>query len=129
VTVRDDDAGRENLCRYVLRHPISLSRHSLTTDGRIAYQMKYPRRGKTHLLMACAVSCASRQSGTPTASSVGQVRGRAIERVAMARARRAQTRGHQAPASTPERAATAGADQDHGRVVHACGGRKPHAVA
>jgi hypothetical protein len=35
----------------VLRHPISLSRLSLTSDGRVAYEMKYPRRGKTHLLM------------------------------------------------------------------------------
>jgi len=33
VTVRgDDDVGRENLCRYVLRHPISLSRLSLAAS-------------------------------------------------------------------------------------------------
>jgi|GEM_PF-1013815 len=52
ITVRgDDDVGRENLCRYVLRHPISLSCLSLTSDGRVAYQMKYPRGKKTHLLM------------------------------------------------------------------------------
>jgi hypothetical protein len=52
VTVRgNDDVGRENLCRYVLRHPISLSRLSLTSDGRVAYQIKYPRGSKTHLLM------------------------------------------------------------------------------
>ena len=31
-----------------------------------------------------AVSCTSREPGTPTASSVGSVRGRAVERVAMA---------------------------------------------
>jgi hypothetical protein len=49
VTVRgDDDVGRENLCRYVLRHPISLSRLSLTSDGRVAYEMKYPRGSRTH---------------------------------------------------------------------------------
>jgi hypothetical protein len=35
----------------VLRHPISLSRLGLTTDGRVAYEMKYPRAKKTHLLM------------------------------------------------------------------------------
>jgi len=52
VTVRGNDAvGRENLCRYVLRHPISLSRLGLTSDGRVAYQMKYPRGSRTHLLM------------------------------------------------------------------------------
>jgi len=52
VTVRgDDDVGRENLCRYVLRHPVSLSRLSLTSDGRVAYQIKYPRGSRTHLLM------------------------------------------------------------------------------
>jgi hypothetical protein len=50
------------------------------------------------------------------------VRGRAVERVAMARARRAQVRRRQAPpARTSERATTADRDQDHGRVVHACG--------
>jgi len=31
VTVHaDDDEGRENLCRYILRHPISLQRLSMT---------------------------------------------------------------------------------------------------
>ena len=47
----DDDLGRENLCRYVLRHPISLQRLSMTRDGRVAYRVKYPRGNKTHLLM------------------------------------------------------------------------------
>lgn len=52
VTVRaDDDVGRESLCRYIVRHPISLQRLSLTRDGRVAYAIKYPRGNKTHLLM------------------------------------------------------------------------------
>ena len=52
VTVHaDDDVGRENLCRYVLRHPISLQRLSMTRDGRVAYRVKYPRGKRTHLLM------------------------------------------------------------------------------
>lgn len=52
VMVRgDDDVGRENLCRYILRHPISLQRLSMTRDGRVAYAIKYPRGRRTHLLM------------------------------------------------------------------------------
>ena len=52
VMVRaDDDVGRENLCRYILRHPISLQRLSMTQDGRVAYAIKYSRGNKTHLLM------------------------------------------------------------------------------
>jgi len=53
VTVEQGDAdGRERLCRYVLRHPLSLQRLSWTKDGRIAYEVKYPRSRKhTHLLL------------------------------------------------------------------------------
>ena len=44
VTVRgDDDVGGENLCRYVLRHPISLSR--LNRSGR---RLPTQRAAKTH---------------------------------------------------------------------------------
>jgi hypothetical protein len=53
VTVKQGDAdGRERLCRYVLRHPLSLQRLSWTKDGTIAYEVKYPRSPKhTHLLL------------------------------------------------------------------------------
>ena len=52
MTVRaDDDVGRENLCRYILRHPISLQRLSMTRDGRVAYKVKYPRGNKTHIIL------------------------------------------------------------------------------
>ena len=53
VTVDKGDAdGRERLCRYLLRHPLSLQRLSWTTDGRIAYEVKYPRSPRhTHLLL------------------------------------------------------------------------------
>ncbi len=44
VTVHaDDDEGGENLCRYILRHPITLQRLSMTRDGRVAYRINYPR--------------------------------------------------------------------------------------
>ena len=36
------DEGRERLCRYVVRHALSMERMSWTKDGRIAYQVKYP---------------------------------------------------------------------------------------
>jgi hypothetical protein len=53
VTVEQGDAdGRERLCRYVLRHPLSLQRLSWTKDRRVAYAVKYPRSPKhTHLLL------------------------------------------------------------------------------
>jgi hypothetical protein len=47
-----DDVGRESLCRYLLRHGLSLERMSWTHDGRIAYEVKYPRcPTRTHLLL------------------------------------------------------------------------------
>jgi hypothetical protein len=47
-----DDVGRERLCRYVLRHGLSLERMSWTHDGRIAYEVKVPRcPTRTHLLL------------------------------------------------------------------------------
>jgi hypothetical protein len=47
-----DHDGRERLCRYVLRHALSLERMSWTTDGRVAYEVKYPRGPtRTHLLL------------------------------------------------------------------------------
>ena len=53
VTVEKGDAdGRERLCRYVLRHPLSLQRLGWTRDGRVSYLVKYPRSPKrTHLLL------------------------------------------------------------------------------
>jgi len=47
-----DRVGRERLCRYVLRHALSLERMSWTSDARIAYEVKYPRSPtRTHLLL------------------------------------------------------------------------------
>ena len=47
-----DAAARERLCRYVLRPALSLSRFSWTNDGRVAYQVKYPRSpSHTRLLL------------------------------------------------------------------------------
>ena len=47
-----DDEGRERLCRYVVRHALSMARMSWTKDGRIAYQVKYARSPtRTHLLL------------------------------------------------------------------------------
>jgi hypothetical protein len=51
--VKQGDAdSRERLCRYVLRHPLSLQRLAWTKDGRLAYEVKYPRSPKqTHWLL------------------------------------------------------------------------------
>ena len=47
-----DSEGRERLCRYALRHALSLERMCWTRDGRIGYLVKYPRSpSRTHLLL------------------------------------------------------------------------------
>jgi hypothetical protein len=47
----DMDEARERLVRYCARPAIALDRISRLPDGRIAYRMKYPRRGTTHRVM------------------------------------------------------------------------------
>ncbi|XXX71018.1 transposase [Sorangium sp. So ce128] len=47
----DDDQGRERLVRYCTRPAFALDRIELLPDGRIAYLMKIPRRGRTHRVM------------------------------------------------------------------------------
>jgi hypothetical protein len=47
----DDDVGRERLVRYCTRPPFALDRIEVLRDGRIAYQLKTPRRGRTHRIM------------------------------------------------------------------------------
>jgi len=46
-----DDERRERLVRYCARPPFALSRIELMKDGRVAYRLKTPRRGKTHRVM------------------------------------------------------------------------------
>jgi hypothetical protein len=46
-----DDEGRERLLRYCTRPPFALARISVLRDGRIAYQVKSPRQGRTHRVM------------------------------------------------------------------------------
>ena len=48
----DDDQGRERLVRYCARPAFALSRIELLPDGRIAYLLKTPRRGRTHRIMS-----------------------------------------------------------------------------
>ena len=48
-----DDAGREKLCRYAARPPLSLERLRRLPGGRIAYRLKYVGRGRgKHRIMA-----------------------------------------------------------------------------
>jgi hypothetical protein len=47
----DDDLGRERLVRYCTRPPFALDRIEVLRDGRIAYLLKVPRKGRTHRLM------------------------------------------------------------------------------
>jgi hypothetical protein len=53
VTVRAGDReGLERLLRYCARPPFSLERLSILSDGRVAYQLRKPRRnGATHLVL------------------------------------------------------------------------------
>jgi Putative transposase len=46
-----DDERRERLVRYCARPPFALERIELMKDGRVAYRLKTPRRGKTHRVM------------------------------------------------------------------------------
>jgi hypothetical protein len=48
----DDDVGRERLVRYCTRPPFALERIEVLRDGRIAYLLKVPRKGRTHWIMA-----------------------------------------------------------------------------
>ncbi|MDC0679560.1 transposase [Sorangium atrum] len=48
----DDDQGRERLVRYCSRPTFALDRIELLPDGRIAYLLKTPRRGRTHRVMS-----------------------------------------------------------------------------
>jgi hypothetical protein len=41
-----DDMGRERLCRYAARQPLSLERLRRLPGGRIAYRLKYVSRGR-----------------------------------------------------------------------------------
>ena len=46
-------AKLENLCRYMLRPPLSVERLERLTSGRLAYRMKTPwRDGTTHVIMS-----------------------------------------------------------------------------
>ena len=47
----DDDQGRERLVRYCARPPFALDRIEGLADGRVAYLLKVPRRGRTHRVM------------------------------------------------------------------------------
>jgi len=46
-----DDVGRERLVRYCTRPPFALDRIEVLRDGRVAYAIKMPRRGRTHRVM------------------------------------------------------------------------------
>ncbi|WP_437555403.1 transposase [Sorangium sp. So ce367] len=56
VTIAADDGGRrparERLVRYCSRPAFALDRIELLPDGRIAYLLKTPRRGRTHRVMS-----------------------------------------------------------------------------
>ena len=49
---KGDDEGRERLARYCARPPFALERIELLRDGRVAYRVKTPRRGRTHRVMS-----------------------------------------------------------------------------
>ena len=46
-----DDERRERLVRYCARPTFALERIEVMKDGRVAYRLKTPRRGKTHRVM------------------------------------------------------------------------------
>jgi hypothetical protein len=73
-----DDEGRERLVRYCARPCFALSRLSILRDGRVAYQVKYPRRKGTHRVMTPApVSREARRARAAAALSAGALPRRA----------------------------------------------------
>jgi hypothetical protein len=51
VLEQHNRAALERLCRYLLRPAVSLERMRITLTGQVAYKLKYPRKGATHLLL------------------------------------------------------------------------------
>ena len=50
-------AGREHLCRYLLRPPLALERLSESSHGQLLYELAYPRAdGATQTSYALVVS-------------------------------------------------------------------------
>lgn len=47
----NDDVRRERLVRYCARPPLSLDRIEVQRDGRIAFRLKQPRKGRTYRVM------------------------------------------------------------------------------
>jgi Putative transposase len=66
-------AGREHLCRYLLRPPLALERLSDSSHGQLLYELAHPRAdGATHLLLdplelleKLAVLVPARRPGAP----------------------------------------------------------------
>jgi hypothetical protein len=50
VEARDDERW-ERVVRYCARPPFALERIEVMKDGRVAYRVKTPRRGRTHRVM------------------------------------------------------------------------------
>jgi len=48
---KGDDQGRERLVRYCARPPFALDRIFVLPDGRVAYLLKVPRKGRAHRVM------------------------------------------------------------------------------
>jgi hypothetical protein len=57
-----DDLGRERLCRYGARPPLSLERLRRLLGGRVAYRVKYVRRGRAKHRVMTALELLARLS-------------------------------------------------------------------
>jgi hypothetical protein len=57
-----DDLGRERLCRYGARPPLSLDRLRRLPGGRVAYRVKYVRRGRAKHRVMTAIELLARLS-------------------------------------------------------------------
>lgn len=56
----EDDLGRERLCRYGLRPPLSLARFRLLRDGRISYRVKKSSRRTSRCRIMTPIECIAR---------------------------------------------------------------------
>jgi hypothetical protein len=57
-----DDLGRERLCRYAARPPLSLERLRRLSGGRVAYRVKYVSRGRAKHRVMTSVELLARLS-------------------------------------------------------------------
>ena len=89
-----DDVGRERLCRYGARPPLTLNRLRRLRDGRMAYRVKYARSGRSKYRVMAPLEMLARLSALiPPPISARALPRRARAEVVVEKGRGAETAG------------------------------------